>query len=93
MNTVVPLWPTHSTEFQEMATTTIMNQTISTSAVEFSTVLNTTVLFYSDAVATNTWEGATTAYQTMDFQHQSVLYTDRDNKTHTTVEDNKLPLV
>lgn len=93
MNTLVPLWPTHSTEYQEMATTTVINQTISTSVAEFSTVLNTTVLFYTDAVATNTWEGATTAYQTMEYQHQSVLYTDRENKTHTTVEDNSLPFV
>lgn len=93
MNTLVPLWPTHSTDYQDMSTTTVINQTISTSTAEFSTVLNTTVLYYSDPVATNTWDGATTAYQTLEFQHQSVLYTDRDNKTHTTVENNDLPFV
>ncbi|KAG7157393.1 hypothetical protein Hamer_G005816 [Homarus americanus] len=93
MNTLEPLWPSYKVEYQDRHTTTMNNQTIDTSTAEFATVLNTTVEYYSDLTATNTLDVAATTFQTMEFQHQTVLYTDRDNKTFTTIENNDLPLI
>ncbi|XP_042884535.1 uncharacterized protein LOC122261095 [Penaeus japonicus] len=93
MNTVEPLWPSYEVSYYSTKTTAIGNQTISTSQVEFATLLNSTVEYYTDLSATNTWEVAPTTYQTMDFQHQRVTYTDTANITHTEVENNNLPFV
>ncbi|KAK8746203.1 hypothetical protein OTU49_017295 [Cherax quadricarinatus] len=93
MNTLEPLWPSHVVEYQQRNVTTINNQTISTSTVAFATVINTTVAYHTDLFATATWDVAATTYQTMEFQHQSVIYTDKANITHTVIEDNDLPFV
>ncbi|XP_047493358.1 uncharacterized protein LOC125041963 [Penaeus chinensis] len=93
VNTVEPLWPSYEVSYYSTKTTAIGNQTISTSQAEFATVLNSTVDYYTDLSATNTWDVAPTTYQTMDFQHQRVTFTDAANVTHTTVENNDLPFV
>ncbi|XP_045137779.1 uncharacterized protein LOC123520025 [Portunus trituberculatus] len=95
MNTLVPLWPTHATKFHDTVTTTVINQTISTSTAEFATLINTTVLYHSTPTATHSLEAAMTSYETLEFQHQSVIYTDLKNNsiTHTTLQDNGLPFI
>lgn len=93
MNTVEPLWPSYEVSYYSTKTTAIGNQTISTSQVEFATVLNSTAEYYTDLSATNTWDVAPTTYQTMDFQHQKVTFTDTANITHTSIENNDLPFV
>ncbi|KAG0722422.1 hypothetical protein GWK47_000580 [Chionoecetes opilio] len=93
MNTLIPLWPTFSTEYQDMPITTVMNQTIETSSAEFSTVLNTTITYLSPIMASNSREAAITSYDTLDFPHQTVLFTDRNNITHTDIVENDLPFV
>ena len=95
MNTLVPLWPTHATSFQDTVTTTVINQTISTSSAEFATVLNTTVLYHSTPTATYSLEAAMTSYETMEFQDQSVIYTDLKNSSiiHTEIEHNYVPII
>lgn len=93
MNTLQPLWPSYVVEYQQNPITTANNQTISTSSTEFATVLNTTVEYYTGLLATSTVDVAATSYQTMDFQHQNVLYTDNKNITHSSYESNDLPFV
>lgn len=92
-NTLIPLWPSYSVEYQETHTTTVINQTISTSTAEYATVVNTTVWYMSPLMDNDTKIVAPTSYQTMEFQHQTVLSTDRANVTHTDYENNGLPFL
>ncbi|XP_071547674.1 uncharacterized protein [Panulirus ornatus] len=92
VNTLIPFWPTYEVEHRNTSYSTVNNQTISTSTAEFSTVMNSTVWYY-DSMTSNT-SVAPTTFQTMEFQHQTVLYTDRtQNITHTQIQNNSLPFL
>ncbi|KAK4327982.1 hypothetical protein Pmani_001596 [Petrolisthes manimaculis] len=92
-NTLIPLWPSYTVEYQATHTTTVINQTIPTSTAEFATVVNTTVWYLSPLRDTESSRVAATTYQTMEFHHQTVLYTDRANQSHTDYENNGLPFL